>query len=37
MMGLLVTGSHGFAVGTTAEIERRSWWRRLICWLRGRG
>jgi len=36
MMGLLVTGSHGFASGTTAVVERPKWWRRLIAWLRGR-
>jgi hypothetical protein len=36
MMGLLVTGSHGF-VATTAEfLARRSWLRRFFDWLMGR-
>jgi hypothetical protein len=36
MMGLLVTGSHGFATGTTAIVARPNWWRCLIAWLLGR-
>ncbi|NIK87684.1 hypothetical protein FHS83_001002 [Rhizomicrobium palustre] len=36
MIGLLVTGSHGFASGTAPLAPPRSFWRRVIDWLMGR-
>lgn len=36
MIGLLVTGSHGFVSSSSLQRPARAFWRRLVDWLRGR-
>jgi len=36
MIGLLVTGSHGFASGTSPQGPARSFWKRIFDWFLGR-
>lgn len=36
MIGLYVTGSHGYAAGTAPVLPPRPFWQRIVDWLLGR-